>query len=409
MGGDARVEPGLAGADVLGVHGQPGLQVEAALGGDRAQPLERGPGALGVDVVGGQRRDAAPVVDAGVEQGPALGEVDEVGRRLHAGLGPEHEAGDGDRGAVVVEVEVVGVAHRGVGLGAEVLDDHLLHRAELGRDLAQREDRLGPLGEGLADADEQAGGEGDREAAGVLEDPQPDGGVLVGGAEVGLALGLEQPARGGLEHHPHRGRDRLEPVHLLPRHDAGVEVGQQPGLLEHPHRHRADVGERGVVALRVEPLPGLGPAVLGPVAEGEQRLEAAQLGALAGDLEDLVGGEERLAALAGGLARGLDERAVVAPVAAQLGDRDEHLGGVGHDARAAGGDQARVAHPGRGGGQPVEVGAGRGQQHGRLGHVEGGAPLGPRECAAYLLGGGGRLGLTQRNAVGRGIPRPTHW
>ena len=97
---------------------------------------------------------------------------------------------------------------------------------------------------------------------------------------------------------PIDGRDRLEPVHLLPRHHAGVEVGQQAGLLQHPHRHRAHVGQGGVVALLVEPLPRLGPAVLGPVAQREERLEAAQLGTLAGDVEDLVGGQERLAALA---------------------------------------------------------------------------------------------------------------
>src|SRR5690606_24692017 len=52
----ARVDPGVAGvagaADVLGVGGQPGDQLEPGLGGDLAQPLQRGPGALGVDVVG---------------------------------------------------------------------------------------------------------------------------------------------------------------------------------------------------------------------------------------------------------------------------------------------------------------------------------------------------------------------
>ena len=141
---------------------------------------------------------------------------------------------------------------------------------------------------------------------------------------------LEQPPRGGLQHHPHRRRDRLEPLEVLPGHDAGVEVRQQPGLLQHPDRHRADVGERVVVAVRVQPLAGLRPAVLGPVAEGEQRLLAAHLRALPGDLQDLVRAEVRGVEPAGDGG----ERAVAAAVAAQPGQRDEDLAAVGDHARA---------------------------------------------------------------------------
>ena len=71
----------------------------------------------------------------------------------------------------------------------------------------------------------------------------------------------------------------------------GVEVRQQPGLLQHPDRHRPQVGQRAVVAVAVQPFPGLRPAVLRPVAEGEQRLLAAERRALPGDLQDLVGRE----------------------------------------------------------------------------------------------------------------------
>ena len=52
----------------LGVDREPGRQLEAGGLGGGAQHVEGGPRALGVDVVGGDRRDAAPVVDAGVEQ-----------------------------------------------------------------------------------------------------------------------------------------------------------------------------------------------------------------------------------------------------------------------------------------------------------------------------------------------------
>ncbi len=401
MARDPGVDPGLAGHDVLRVDGEAGAELEAGLGGDRAQPLERGPGPLGVDVVGREGRDAAPVVDAGAEQGTALLEVHQVGRRLEPHLGSEDEAGDRDGGEVLVEAEVVDVAHRRVGLGAEVLDDDFLDVAVLARDPAQLEDRLGALGEVLADPDEQAGRERHREAAGVLEHPDADGGVLVRRAVVGLALLLEEPARGGLEHHPHRGGDRLEAVHLLPRHDAGVEVGQQPGLLEHPDRHRAQVGEGRVVALRVQPLLGLRPAVLGPVAEGEQRLGAAELRSLAGDVEDLVGGEVRRLAVPREVPGGRHEGAVVAAVATQPRDRDEHLRRVGDDAGAAGADESGVADPGGGSAQPFQVSPAGGEEHRGLVHVEGGAR--DRRVRAHdgSAGASARLSSALRLSVGR--------
>src|SRR5207237_693061 len=62
-------------------------------------------------------------------------------------------------------------------------------------------------------------------------------------------------------------------------------------------------------------------AALGLVAEGEERLVAAGVGARMRDLEHLVGGQE--CALAA--ARRGGERAVVADVAAQLRQRDEDL------------------------------------------------------------------------------------
>ena len=62
------VEPAVGVARVLGVDRQPGGQREAAGLGHRPQAVEGRPGPLGVHVVGGDGRDAAPVVDAGVEQ-----------------------------------------------------------------------------------------------------------------------------------------------------------------------------------------------------------------------------------------------------------------------------------------------------------------------------------------------------
>ena len=63
-----RVEPLLGVADVLGVHGEPGRERLAGRFGRAAQQLERGPGPLRVHVVGGERRDPAPVVDPGGDE-----------------------------------------------------------------------------------------------------------------------------------------------------------------------------------------------------------------------------------------------------------------------------------------------------------------------------------------------------
>ncbi len=63
--------------------------------------------------------------------------------------------------------------------------------------------------ERLADADQQAGGERDREPAGVLEHPQAYVGVLVGRAEVGLAL---RPRRAGARSSPASSPSRARPA-----------------------------------------------------------------------------------------------------------------------------------------------------------------------------------------------------
>jgi hypothetical protein len=94
--------------------------------------------------------------------------------------------------------------------------------------------------------------------------------------------------------------------------EAGVEMRQQPGFLEHQPGHLGEVGERGFVAERRQLLARRAVAQLRLVAQGEQRLVTARLGAGAGDFEHLVAVEiDPLAA-----ARRMGEGAVVADVAA---------------------------------------------------------------------------------------------
>ena len=100
-------------------------------------------------------------------------------------------------------------------LRSEVLHDHLLHVAVAPVEVADREQRLGALAGRLADADEDARRERDREAAGVLDRPEPHGRNLVGRAEVRTSALASAGRSRRLEHHAHRGADVLQPRDLL--------------------------------------------------------------------------------------------------------------------------------------------------------------------------------------------------
>jgi hypothetical protein len=363
---DAVVDPGGGVGEVRRVRGEPLAQLEACGERQRREVADVRPGALGVDVVGGQRADATPVVDTGAHQQAELLRVGEVRRCLDRRVGTHHHAGHGHGRDVLLQLEVGVVLHRRPGLRPEVLHDGLLHVAVPLVRGPDGEQRLGALGVVLPDAQQHAGGEGDLRASGVLEDPQAQRRVLVGGAVVHPALLGPQARRGGLEHHAHRRRDRAQALQLGPRHHPGVEVRQQAGLLEDQDRHGTHVLEGRAVAVLVEPRTGGRPAVLGAVTEGEQRLLAAEGGTGPGDLEDVLGLHERLLPGRPQAPGGLDEHAVVAAVAAELGEGDEHLLGVGDDAGAAGALEPLVTDPGGEDQQPLELVAARSQQEGRV-------------------------------------------
>ena len=120
---------------------------------------------------------------------------------------------------------------------------------------------------------------------------------------------------------------------------------QQAGLTQHPSGDMLQVAEGRVEPELGQGLAGGGIAQLRLVAEGEQGLLAARRDAASGDLQDLVGGQVG----PGHLPRRLGEGAVVANVAAELGQRDEHLARIGQDAA-----EGVLANRARAGGQPVE-------------------------------------------------------
>ena len=72
------------------------------------------------------------------------------------------------------------------------------------------------------------------------------------------------------------------------RQGAGVGVGEQPGLGQDQGAHGGQVVDGRGVAVVVEPRPGRRVAVLGRLAQGEQRLVAAGGGARPGDGQHLA-------------------------------------------------------------------------------------------------------------------------
>ena len=125
-----RIDPGRV--DVLRVDGKPRGELQPSRVRRRLETLELGPRRLRVDVVDRHGRNAAPVVDPGVEQ-PREVVVGEVRRRLDVHLRPEHEPRGSGRPQQLVERRLRRVDHQRLGLRAEVLDDHLLDVAVAAR------------------------------------------------------------------------------------------------------------------------------------------------------------------------------------------------------------------------------------------------------------------------------------
>ncbi len=186
--------------------------------------------------------------------------------------------------------------------------------------VADRLQRLDTFVARLADADQDAGGKRHLQFARETDRLQPHRRLFVGRAKMHAAL-FAQPLAGRFQHDALAGGNRAQAHDLLARHDAGIGVRQQAGLAQHEAAHGREILDRGLVAERRQRLTRRGVAQLGLIAQGEQRLGAARRGAGAGNGEDLVRREiGRLASL-----RPLRESAVVADVAAEVGQRNEDL------------------------------------------------------------------------------------
>ena len=333
------VQPAARVEGVLGVDRQARRQHVALGFGHLSQAVDGGPGALGVDVVGGHRGHATPVVDAGIQQRAEV--VGQVGRGLQVDLGRKDQPCQRDRLQEVLRWAGLGLVHGRSRLRQEVLDDHLLHVpvATVGRGDGLQ--GLDPILPGLADADEDPRGEGDGQLAGRLQGGQATLGLLVRRALVGGHRGQR------LHHHPLGWGDGPQRRQLVAEEGAGVGVGEQAGLVQHQAAHGDQVVDGRRIAVLVQPLAGGRVAVLGPLAQREQRFVAAGGRSGPGDGHDLV--RRQVGRFDPGGGRG--ERAVPASVAAQPGEGDEDLGRIRHPAPVG-----QVPHR-RGLGQEVLQGA----------------------------------------------------
>ncbi len=187
--------------------------------------------------------------------------------------------------------------------------------------VADGEQGFDALGVGLADADEDPGRERDAKGTGPSDRLEPPRRHLVRRAIVRRAR-RQQPRRGGFQHDPHADVDLAERGQVPLAHQPRVGVGQEPGGFQHLLADRAQVAERGAVAHTAQEGAVLREQRLRLVAQGEQRLLRAEAGARARQRQHLVRGHGEGARLAGIL----PERAVAAVVAAEGGQRDEHLG-----------------------------------------------------------------------------------
>ena len=276
-------------------------------------------------MVARDRGDTAPIVDAGRDQCSQRIRI-EVRRRLDAHRRPKNETGSGNGPQHVSDGGLGRPRHARVRLGAKVLDDDLLDMAMAPVAVADGEQRLDALAAGLADADQDAGREGNGECSSGLDHLEARTRLLVRRTEMGPA-GVAESFGCALQHQPLRGAHLPQALQLCRPHDPGIDVRQQAGFIEHELGRLGEQRERAHMPQRVELLAGEGVAQLRLIADCEQRLFTPRRRSGSRNVEDLVPGE----ICATDALRGSCEGAIGADVTAQSGQRDEDLARIGDD------------------------------------------------------------------------------
>ena len=150
---NGRVDPGTLEVDVARIDRKTLDEFLSRRRGHRRQLVEMRPRRFGIDVIRGNGRNPAPIVDARRDQLVQIA-MRKIGRRLQADVPSEDEAGERDRSKEFLFAGLGRGRHPRSRLGAEVLDDHLLDIPVCCMDIPDLEKRIHPLFPCFADADQ---------------------------------------------------------------------------------------------------------------------------------------------------------------------------------------------------------------------------------------------------------------
>ena len=232
-------------------------------------------------MVGGDRRNAAPIVDARFDQ-PAQPTGAQIGRRLDIHVGREDQARHRDGPKMLFDRGRGDLGHPGSRLGPEILHDDFLDMSMGVVQVAQCQQCLDPFAPRLADADENAGGEGHPLLPRHADAREPRHRILVGRAMMRPSP-LGEAGRGALQHHALGDRDLPQRGKIGRIEQARIDVRQQTGLLEHETRGFRQIRQSRPMSEASEVVTRRPVAKLRLVAEREQRLLATRLDPGAGD------------------------------------------------------------------------------------------------------------------------------
>ncbi len=284
------------------------------------------PGLLRIDEIRRQRRNSAPVIDAGIEQ-IGIVRIGEIRRRLNVHF-RHQEARDG-HGAQHFSAAGFGpVCHRGPTLGAEVLHDDFLDVPVLLMQVADRNQRIDALFRRLANPNQNSRGKRNLQPPCILNYAPALRGFLVGSIIVSSVF-CEQARAGCFQHEPEARSYARQAFQPFRAHQPGIGMGQQARFAQHLLAHRFQIMECGLISPPAQGIAHLGKEQLGLVAQAEQRLCASRTLTRAHYVHYLVGRH----VVRSGLAGIAPERAVAAVVATQIRQGKKHFTGIGDDSR----------------------------------------------------------------------------
>ena len=319
-----RVDPGLGRAGVGGIDRQSLDQLLARRSGGALKHLQMRPRRFRINVVGGDGRNPAPIVDAGFNE-PVQRAGAQIGRRLDVHVRRKYQPRHRDGPQMLLGRRRGRFGHAGSRLGPEVLHDDFLDMPMGVVQVAKRQQRFDSFAAGLADADEDARGEGHALLPRHADGCEARRRVLVGRTMMRPSP-LGEAGRAALQHHPLRDRDFPQRCEIGCIEQARIDVRQQAGLLEDEARGFRQIRQRRPMPQAIELVTRRPVAKLRLVAKREQRLLAARLAP--GARDGAHRGMRQIGRLTG--ARRMGKGAVVADVTAKLGQGDEDLAGIGH-------------------------------------------------------------------------------